>query len=118
MFQPERHSGPDHSRKISMPPCTVEIIPRHLTMLNVSASELHSLSCGSNSINLTFFGICFGAAISFGIVLFSGGISDIQKATYKMLLGAAIVLAGYLGIQSIRNHRQSRQILKNLMMTK
>jgi len=118
MFQPERHSGQNNSRKIPMHPCTVEIIPRRLTMLNVSASELHSLACGGNSVNLTFFGICFGAAISFGIVLFSGGVSDIQKATYKMLLCAAIVLAGYLGIQSIRNHRQSKQTLKNLVAGK
>jgi len=98
--------------------CSMEIVPRRFKVHNVSESELYTLAHCGNSVNLAFFGICFGAGISFGIVLFSGGISDIQKATYKMLLCAAAVLAGYLGIQSIRSYRQSRRTLKNLMAAK
>ena len=114
MYRSDRDATRVPTPSTSSSPCTVEIIPRHLRLINISETELRALASGSNSTDLTFFGICFGATVAFGIVLYSGGISDVQQATYKMLLCAAIVLSSYFGVQSIRNYRQSKRNLKDL----
>ena len=98
----------------STQPCTFEMVPRHLKMHSISEAEMDALASGSKSINLTFFGVCAGAAISFGMILYSGGITDVQRGSYKTLLWAGLVLAGYFGLQSIRDHFQSKQYLKDL----
>jgi len=43
-------------------------------MHTMSEDKLEALISGNGSIHLTFFGICFGAAVSFGIVLYNGGL--------------------------------------------
>src|SRR6266851_140418 len=79
--------------------CTVEYVPRHLRMHTVSENELDAIASGGSSLNLTFFGICFGAAISFAIVLYNGGIDVNHRSTYDMLLFSASILSAYFGFR-------------------
>jgi hypothetical protein len=94
--------------------CTVEHVPRHLKMLSISETELDAIASGDSSVNLTFFGICFGAAISFGIGLYSGGINQTQIATYKGLFFASSVLAAFFGVQALRKYREFKKKVRDL----
>ncbi len=62
----------------------------------------------------TFFGICFGAAISFGIGLYSGGINPAQIAAYKSLFFVSSVLTGFFGVQVFRKYRDFKKKIKDL----
>ena len=94
--------------------CTVEIVPRHLKMHSVSETELDAIASGGGSINLTFFGICIGAAISFGIVLRTTNLEAFNKALFWMLFGAALLMGTYFGVFGIRDYRASKQKLKDI----
>jgi hypothetical protein len=94
--------------------CTVEHVPRHLRMHSVSETELDAIASGDSSVNLTFFGVCFGAAISFGIGLYSGGINQSQIATYKGLFFASGVLTVFFGVQAARKYRDFKKKIKDL----
>jgi hypothetical protein len=94
--------------------CTIEMVHRHLRMHSISAAELDSIASGSSSVNLTFFGVCFGAAISFGIGLYSGGINQAQIATYKGLFFASSVLTVFFGVQAIRSYRDVKRKVRDL----
>jgi len=96
-------------------PLTFEVVPRHVKMHSISESELDAIAALSNSVHLTFFGICVGALISFFIVLSSGGIADPnQHATYVMLTFAAAILAAYFGIRGGGDYIQSKRKLREL----
>jgi hypothetical protein len=88
--------------------CTVEYVPRHLRMHTVSENELDAIASGSSSLNLTFFGVCFGAAISFSIVLYNGGIDVNHKSMYDMLLFAATILSAYFGVRGGKDYFTSK----------
>jgi hypothetical protein len=94
--------------------CTVEIIPRRLKMHNVSESELDALASGSTSINLTFFGICLGAAISFGIVLRTTTLEPFSKAVFEALFFSSLVMGAYFGVFGVKDHRASKKRLSDI----
>jgi hypothetical protein len=94
--------------------CTVEYVQRHLRMHTVSESELDGIASGNSTLNLTFFGICFGCAVSFGIVLYSGGLPQDHKSTYNMLFFASLILSGYFGFKGGKDYVGAKDKLKNL----
>jgi hypothetical protein len=58
-------SAPERGRKL-----TISYAPRRMVMHYVSESELTEISSlGTSSVYLTFFGLAFGALVSFGTVL-------------------------------------------------
>ena len=94
--------------------CTIEMVPRHLRMHTVSEAELDAIAVGGSSVNLTFFGVCFGALISFAIGLYSGGIDPSQKSMYAALVFASAILSAFFGIRGGRDYFSSQSELKKL----
>lgn len=69
-------------------------------MHTVSGTELDTVASLSNSIHLTFFGVCFGASIAFTVVLTTVNVT--QPKTFAGFVGALLVssvLALYFGIR-------------------
>jgi hypothetical protein len=85
----------------------------------VSENEIDALASGGSSLNLTFFGICFGALISFGIVLFNGVTDPAKNATYSMLTFATGIMAAYFGIRAwievVRSKKRLRVLKQSLV---
>jgi hypothetical protein len=98
----------------STQPLTVEMIPRLLKMHSISESELDAIASGNGSTNLTFFGICLGAAISFGIVLYNGGIDQSHKAIYAMLFFVSLIMSAYFGVCGFSDSSRARKKLRDL----
>lgn len=78
---------------------TVEMVPGHLRMHTISEDKLDMLASGTTSIHLTFFGVCLGSAVSFGIVLYNGGLDPIHKLVYQCFLFVSGMMAAYFGIR-------------------
>jgi hypothetical protein len=77
--------------------------------------ELDALASSGSTLNLTFFGITFGAFISFAIVLYGGGIADPGKqAMFVMLTWASAILAGFFGIRGMLDYSQYAKKLKSI----
>ncbi len=84
-------------------------------MHNVSESELDALASGSPSIHLTFFGICFGAAVSFGtVVIATANLDSFNKSLFSTLFVSAVLMASFFAVQSIRDYLQSRRKLREI----
>lgn len=98
----------------STPSCTVEYVPSHLRMHTISEDKLDAIISGSSSINLTFFGVCFGAVLSFGIVLYNGGLDESHLSRYGMLLFAAAILSAYLGFKGCKDYFKTKSIVDAL----
>ena len=76
-------------------------------MHNISEYELDALASGGNTLNWTFFGICFGALISFGVVLYAGNVTDPAKhAMFVMLVFSSAILAAFFGIRGVNRLRK------------
>jgi len=86
---------------------TVEYVPGRLRMHTISEDKLDMLVSGNAPVHLTFFGVCFGAAISFGVVLYNGGIDQHHQSVYTMLLWASGILALYFGVRGGTDYFQS-----------
>lgn len=95
-------------------PFTVELVPAHLRMHTISEDKLEALISGNGSIHLTFFGICLGAAVSFGIVLYNGGLDSIHGLVYESFLLLTGVMAIYFGIEGGRDYVRSKSKLKEI----
>jgi hypothetical protein len=93
---------------------TVEIVPAHLRMHTISEDKLETLISGNGSIHLTFFGICLGAAISFGVVLYNGGLDSIHGLVYESFLLLTGVMATFFGIKGGRDYLRSKAKLKEI----
>jgi len=93
---------------------TVEFVPGHVKMHTISEDKLDMLASGTTSIHLTFFGICLGAAISFGVILYNGVLDPFHKASYQSLLFAVMVLSAYFGVRGISDYIGSRTKLKEI----
>jgi hypothetical protein len=94
---------------------TVEIIPRRLTVHYVSGSDLDTIASLGNSIHLTFFGLCSGAAITFWVVLKTANVTDPRThADFIMLCAGAVVGAVYFGIRGIADYRRAKRTLKEI----
>lgn len=94
--------------------CTVEMIPRHLRMHSVSESELDQIASGNPSIHWTFFGICLGAVISFGIVLRTPNVDSSSKVLFQMLLFSSLIMGVYFGVRGVRDLLKSKKKLQDI----
>lgn len=96
----------------SSAPVTVDYARRNLKIYLVTESELESLVEGNTSVDLTFFGICFGSLVSLVGTLV--GLHD--GTAHAIVSGLVIVfLLGSIafGITGWRNNiRLRRQLLK------
>src|SRR6266851_8559127 len=92
--QPQNPIAPSSSAAHSY---TVEVVPGHLRMHTISEDKLDMLVSATTSIHLTFFGICLGAVISFGIVLYNGGLDPTHKLVYQGSIFVILLLAAYFG---------------------
>jgi phage shock protein PspC (stress-responsive transcriptional regulator) len=83
-------------------------------MHTVSEIELDAIASGGKTINLGFFGVCFGTAVSFGIVLTTATLPIVSKATFIGLFFAALVMGAYFGLLSVHDYRESKRKLHEL----
>lgn len=84
-------------------------------MHTMSGMELDAIASLSNSLHLTFFGLCCGAAIAFTVVLTTISISDPKTyAGYVAALNVSGVLAIYFGIRGIIDYRAARKKLREV----
>lgn len=96
-------------------PLTVEYAQRSIRMHWIAGTELDTVAGLSNSIHLTFFGLCAGAAIAFAVVLTTGNITDpMTHAGYVSALITSGVLAFYFGIRGVRDYRLAKRKLKEI----
>jgi len=96
-------------------PITLELVPRHLKMHYVNETELDAISSVANSMNMTFFGICSGAFISFGSVVWSGSLPDPNRyALFNMLTYGNGLLSVYFLIQGIREYLANNKRVKDI----
>ena len=69
-------------------------------MLSVTGSELETVASLSNSVHLAFFGVSFGALVSFVIVLSTTTISNPQThADYVALAALSGFGTAYFGMR-------------------
>lgn len=81
----------------------------------VSSTELDTVASLSNSIHLTFFGLCAGSAITFAVVLTTATpTSDKVFAGYIAALITASVLGLYFGIRGIRDYIAAKNKIKEI----
>jgi hypothetical protein len=84
-------------------------------MHTVSGTELDTVASLSNSVNLSFFTLCVGLVVAFGLVLSQGGITDVMKhAEYVALFAASLAGAAYFGIRAAIDHRAAKAKLKEI----
>lgn len=76
--------------------------------------ELTTLQSPAYLVNLTFFGITAGAAISFGAVVLTQTASSRGHSTFVALFWAAATMALYFAISSYRSWRQSRDLVRQI----
>jgi hypothetical protein len=93
---------------------TVEMVPGHLRMHTISEDKLDMLVSGTTSVHLTFFGICLGAVISFGIVLYNGALDPTHKLVYQCFLFLSAMMAAYFGIRGGSDYISSRNKLNEI----
>jgi hypothetical protein len=81
----------------------------------VSATELDTVASLSNSIHLTFFGVCIGSAITFSVVLTTANVTnDRVFAAYVAALIASSVLGLYFGIRGGRDYFAAKKKIKEI----
>lgn len=84
-------------------------------MHHVSGADLDSIASLGNSIHLTLFGVCAGAAISFWVVLSTTKVTDpMAHAEYVIGLGAAVVFSIYFGAFGVTDYVRARRRLKEI----
>ncbi len=96
-------------------PLTVEIVPMNFKVYQVSEDGIERLSSGTTSLNMLFFGVCFGALISFASVLFSTPIQNPKTfaafvaLTVLFLLGSAV-----FGVNGYRDYRAIKERVRDI----
>jgi len=96
-------------------PLTVQYATRKVMVHTLTSAELDGVASLGNSLNLTFFGLCAGALIAFGIVLSTGSPANpITHATYVALTSVSAMGTLYFGIKAIIDYRESSRKLKAL----
>ena len=81
----------------------------------VTNADLDTVASSGNSVHLTFFGVCAGAAITFWVVLKTANVTDPQThADFVMLCVGSVVGAVYFGIRGIADYRRAKRTLKEL----
>jgi hypothetical protein len=98
----------------STQPLTVEYVPGILRMHTISEDRLDMLVSGYTSLHLTFFGITFGGAVSFGIVLFNGVTDPFHKMAYQLFLFGSLIMSAFFGVRGWGEVRQAQKKLKEI----
>jgi hypothetical protein len=112
---PPENGAPKNVVSAAPVPLTVNYIPRSLTMIHVSSSDLETLSSSGNSIHLTLFGVCFGAATSFGGVLATTVVANpLVFGAYVGLCCGSSILSVYFGLRGISDYRAAKRKLGEL----
>lgn len=94
---------------------TVRSRRRTLTMCSVTETELDTIAALGNSINLAFFGISVGAAVSFGITLKTVPIADpATLATFASFTALSSAGTIYFGIRSAIDYRAAQKKLNDI----
>lgn len=114
---PPQKDGADGTFNVSPAPAplTVEYAPRRLTVRYVSDADLDTVASSGNSVHLTFFGLCVGAATTFWVVLKTTTITDLQAhAEFVMLCAGAVVGSIYFGIRGIFDYAKAKRTLREI----
>jgi hypothetical protein len=99
----------------SAPLTTITYARRNLTMRPITDAEIDALASLGNSIHLTFFGISFGALLSFVIVLTTNDVKDPRWfAAYVAMLGVSILGAAYFGVRSVVDYLSQQNKVKEI----
>jgi high-affinity Fe2+/Pb2+ permease len=93
-------------------PLVVNYAPRKIVMYSVTDSELNTIASLSNSVYLTFFGLCAGALIAFAIVLSTVALAGTQQVIYVTLTAVSAVATLFFGIRSWTGYRAARDELR------
>lgn len=96
------------------PSVTVVYQPREIRMFHVSAEELETFASGNSSVHLTFFGLCFGSAITLTATWVSVKLSANTHLVFflgSVLLG---VLSLYFAVRAIADWRTSRRLIDEI----
>ncbi len=87
---------------------TVEMIPGHLRMHTISEDKLDMIASGNAPLHLGFFGLCVGAAISFGVVIGTVTLDASNKSFFSMFFYASLVMGCYFGIRGGKDYFGTR----------
>lgn len=83
-------------------------------MHTITEDKLDMLVSGTTSIHLTFFGVCLGSSVSFGIVLYNGGLDPTHQLVYQCFLFISGMMAAYFGIRGGRDYFRSQAKLDQI----
>ena len=97
------------------PLTTITYTNRNINMLTLSSGELDAVASRGGSLHLTLFGLCFGALISFSIVLTTAdGLSVLAHSEYVALTGVSAIGSLYFGIRGVSDHLTAKRELKRI----
>jgi hypothetical protein len=88
--------------------CTVEYVPGHLRMHTISEDKLDMITSGNAPLHLAFFGLCVGAAISFGTVIRTVNLAVSDNHLFSMFFYASLVMGSYFGIRGLKDYFGTR----------
>jgi hypothetical protein len=96
-------------------PLTVQYASRTVMVHQLTNNELETVASISNSVHLTFFGLCTGGVISFGIVLAGSAIAEPKQiASYVALFAVSSIGSLYFGIRAVIDYRRAKDKLREI----
>src|SRR4051812_15327291 len=109
---PVFRSGPSGSSVVTM-----TVTPRDFEALVVTEEEFESVASGGNTLQVGFFGIAIGAAVSFGISLLTTTPTTPvwQWGTFVALFGLSLTLTAYFGMATYREWRQNKSRIQRIL---
>ena len=93
---------------------SVRMLPRRVTAHPVLDQELTALQNASPATPLTFFGIWFGAAVSFASVVFTQKLPTDANAIFLTLFVGAVVLGVYFLVKSAQAIRDTNSLVREI----
>lgn len=111
--------GPQIELSPTPAPLTVQYTTRTVMVHTVTGMELDTIASLSNSVHLTFFGICLGALVAFGIVLSTSQITEpLTYSAYVSLLAVSLIGTSYFGLRGVIDYREARRKVNDLKLGK
>jgi hypothetical protein len=96
-------------------PLTVHYAPRTVMMHSLTETELDGVASIHNSVHLTFFGVCVGGLMAFGIALATLSIADPKTyAAFVALFAICILGSSYFGVRGVIDYREARRRLREI----
>ena len=94
---------------------TWETAPRHMKFVRVTYDDLDQLKNSNSTLELAFFGICFGALVSVWTTTATIDLTDPAiKATFVGLKIMLLLATVYFGIAAARGEYRWRRKIKEL----